>query len=186
MRTSLQKHKKILFFLLIILLFGIISGILFYLKQEESIKKTIALNMADIFNHNIFSGKNIFIHMGIALIIIAASFLFLGIPAIIIAIFFEGISIGFIIPLFLSIFSWKFIYIFPLYFLFIKLLYLILLSILFLKDIDFTKNYISYLKKKSSSLAYSLKKLFSITLFILINDIFIYFGLNKILIFLLG
>lgn len=185
-RTSFKKHKKILLFLGIIILFAISSGIIFYIKQDIGIKKTIILNLGNLFSHNVFDIKNLFIHLCLSLIIIAASFIFLGIPIIILAIFFEGISIGFLIPIFFSLYKWNFLIPFCLFFISIKLIYIILMIFLFINSCEFTKNYITYLKNKKLAFFSSLKKLFILSGLITINDLCIYFLFNKLLIFLLG
>lgn len=185
-RTSIKKYKKILLFLGIIFLFAIASGMIFYIKQDAGIKKTIILNLGDIFSHNIFEIKNLFIHLCLSLIVIAASFVFLGIPIIILAIFFEGISIGFLIPIFFSLYKWKFLLPFCLFLLLTKLIYIILIAFLFINSCEFTKNYITYLKNKKLIFFSSLKKMFALSGLVIINDLCIYFLFNKLLIFLLG
>lgn len=184
--TSIKKHKNFISFLSIIFIFGMISGVLFYMNQDINVKKTILLNMENIFKTNIFDIKNLFIHLGVLLIIIATSFLFLSPIILIIYIFFEGISIGFIIPIFFSLYKWKFTYTFGLFFLLTKLIYLLLLMYLFFLLISFLKEYIFYLKTKKIRFFSSLKKMFLICVLIFMNDLFTYFICNKLLIFLLG
>lgn len=183
-RTSFKKHKSIFLFLFIILIFGIISGTFLYFKQDPNIRETIILNIGNVFNHNIFDLKNIVVHLGTILIIIASAFIFLSLPIIIFAIFFEGISIGFIIPIFISIYKVKSLYAFILFIVFTKIIYLITLAILFIIIITFTKNYIYYFKTKKISFITQLKKMFLLCIITLLNDLFIFFLLNKVLIFL--
>ena len=186
LRTSYNKHKSIFLFLFIILIFGIMSGFLLYLKQDTSVRETIVLNIGNVFSHNIFDVKNILIHLGIFLIIIATAFVFLGIPLLLLIIFLEGISIGFIIPIFVSIYKLKAMFTFSFYLIFIKIIYLIILSFLFIFLISFTKNYILYLKTKKLQFFSQLKKMFLLCIISLLNDLTIYFLFNKVLIFLFG
>ena len=184
--TSYKKFKNLSIFLGIIFIFGIISGILFYLNQDITVKKTILLNMDGIFKTNLFDLKNILVHIGIVLIIIASSFIFLGPLIHIVYLFFEGVSIGFIIPIFFSLYKWKFMYTFGLFFILTKILYLLFLIYLFYLLISFSKEYIYYLKTKKVQFFSNLKKMFFVCIFIIVNDLIIYFLFNKLLIFLLG
>ncbi len=184
-RTSIRKYKNISLFLIIIFVFGLISGALFYYNQDISIRKNIIL-MDKIFNHNIFDVKNVFIHLGIILIIIATSFIFLGSLINIITVFIEGISIGFIIPIFASLYKIKSLLVFSIYFLTIKLLYLLLLGCLFIFTIKFSREYFMYFKSKKNIFFNSLKKMFLVCFLVILNDFMIYFLFNKLLIFIFG
>ncbi len=183
-RTSLKKHKNILLFLSILFIFGIITGILFYFKQDIGLKKTILLNIDNVFKHNVFSLKNIFIHICLILIIIASCFLFLGTLILIGILFLEGIGIGFLIPMLFSLYKWKFILHFSLYFILIKMVYILLLFYLFYYLIQFLKNYFYYLKSKKINFLPFLKRAFLIGIFLIMNDLFVYFISNKVLIFI--
>ena len=185
-RTSIKKHKNIFIFLGIIFLFAVISGMLFYFQQDNGVKKTILLNLGDIFSHNVFDIKNLFFHIISILIIIASSFVFLSIPLILILIFFEGISLGFIIPIFFSIYKLNFIFPFLIFFFLIKFIYLILLFFVFIHSCKFTKDYFIYIKSKKISFLIELKKIFALIGLITINDLCIYFLFNKLIIFLLN
>lgn len=184
--TSIKKHKNLFLFLFILFLFGIITGILFYFKQDIGVLKTILINTEDVFKHNVFSLKNIFIHLCISLILIASAFLFLGPPILILVLFFEGIGIGFIIPILFSIYKWKFLFSFTCYFLFIKLFYLFFLFLFFLKLVQFSKDYWRYFKTKKINFVGPLKSTFGLCLLILLNDVITFAINNKVLIFLLG
>lgn len=184
--TSIRQHKNLFLFLGILFIFGVISGLLFYSKQDVGMKKTILISVENVFSHNVFDFKNVFIHLGSAWIIIASSFLFMGPALLMFFVFLEGVGVGFIIPILFSIYRWKFFLNFSIYFLLIKFVYLFFLFYLLSSLISFLKSYISYLKNKKMNFFQPLKKAFLISIFIALNDIVIYFLGNKLLIFLFG
>lgn len=185
-RTSFKKYRKIFLFLFIILLFGILSGILFYFKQDIGIRQTIIANIGNIFESNVFDMKNIIYHLIIYAILFISIFLLLGVPLTLIAIFFEGIAFGFIIPILFSIYKLKSIFCIVSYFVFVKMIYIILLFILFIIMIKFFSGYISYFKTKKVLFLKSLKNIIVVGFLIIINDLCVYFIFNKVLIFLLA
>lgn len=185
-RTSFHKHKKIILFLFIIFLFGIISGVLFYYKQDAGVRKVIITNLGNVFGSKVFDIKNIIYHLIFFAFLFISIFLFLGIPLALILIFVEGIALGFIIPIIFYIYKIKAILYFIVYFLFIKLLYLSLLYLIFICICKFSENYFSYFKTNKITFLRDLKRIIILGGFILINDLVVYFGLNKILVFLLG
>lgn len=185
-RTSFHKYKKIIVFLFIIFLFGIISGVLFYYKQDAGVRKVIITNLGNVFASHVFDVKNIVYHLSIFAFLFISMFLFLGIPLTLILIFVEGIALGFIIPIVFSIYKIKAIFYFCVYFLLIKSIYLILLCLIFICICKFSGNYFSYFKTKKITFLRDLKRIIILGGFILINDFVVYFGLNKALVFLLG
>lgn len=184
--TSLKKHKSLLLFISILFLFGFITGILFYFKQEASVKESIILSLTNLFQNNVFTIKNIFYHFIILIVICVTLFCFIGLPILILYIFFEGITIGFIVPIFFSLFKINAIGYFLLYFFLVKFLFVFFLFMLFVKSIYYLKNYILCLKKKSYAFIKNLKYIVILILIILINDLFVYFISNRLLILLLG
>jgi len=185
-RTSFKKYKKIFIFLFIIFLFGILSGILFYFKQDVGIRQIIVANLSNIFSNNVFDLKNIIYHLSIYAILFILMFLMLGVPLTLIVIFFEGIACGFIIPILFSIYKVKSIFCLISYFVFIKMIYIILLFWLFIGMLKFFNEYILYFRTKKTLFLNYLKKIIIIGIFIFINDLCIYFVFNKVLIFLLS
>ncbi len=184
--TSLKKHKSLFLFLSILFLFGFVTGILFYFKQEASVKETILLSLNNLFQENVFPIKNIFYHFIILMIICSTLFCFIGLPLLIFYIFFESITIGFLFPIFFSLFKINAIFYFSLYFLLIKFFFLFFLFLFFVKSFRYIKSYLSCLKRKSYDFVKNLKYVAILILIILINDLFVYFVSNRILIFLLG
>lgn len=184
--TSLKKHKSLFLFISILFLFGFITGILFYFKQEASVKESILLSLANLFQNNVFTIKNIFYHFIILIVICATLFCFIGLPILIFYVFFEGITIGFIVPIFFSLFKINAIWYFLLYFFLVKFLFVFFLFMLFVKSIHYLKNYILCLKKKSYAFIKNLKYIVILIFIILLNDLFVYFVSNRLLILLLG
>ena len=183
-RTSYQKHRMEIRFILIIMLFGLFSGLVFYLKQDSVMKASLSLNM-EIFSHNVFRFSNIIYHLLAILSLIALSFLLIGFPLLIVYIFLESLSVGFLIPLLFSSFKLSGIGIYISYFLLKKLGFFILLLVLFCLDLAFIKDYLLYLKNHKNKFFGSLKKVL-ITLFIIVaNDFLVYFVMNRFLSFIL-
>lgn len=186
LRTSLSKHKSKFLFLFILFVFGLITGLLFYFKQEETLRNEIIVSLNGLFQNNVFPMKNIFYHFVLLILFTLLLFCFLAIPFLVGYLFFEGLSIGFIVPIFLGLFKVRAIGCFFLYFVVIKLVYLLLLFLLFVKSFSFTRNYIMCLKSKSYLFFGNLKYFLFLDILLLLNDLFVYFVGNKILIFLLA
>ena len=186
LRTSFKKHKPYFLFLFIIFLFGTLTGILFYFKQDISIRNAILSSLDTVFQNNVFAFKNILYHVGLLLFVSILLFCFLGIPILVVYIFIEGIAIGFLFPIFLSSFKINFLLYAVLYFVFIKLIYILLLFCLFLKGIKFIKVYVQSLKNKNYQFIGEFKYVLFFVFCVFLNDLLVYFVSNKILIFLLG
>ncbi len=184
--TSFKRNKVILLFITIIFLCGVITGFLFYFKQDATIKDSIFLSLTNLFQENVFQYKNIFYHFILLLFLVATLFCFIGVPLLMLYIFVEGISVGFIIPIFFSLFKINAILNFLLYFLLVKLLFLFFLFLLFTKFCRFVSAYISSICRKNYLFMSNLKYIMFLILLILLNDIFIYFVSNPVLTLLLG
>lgn len=184
--TSLKKNKSFFLFLSILFIFGVVTGILFYFKQDLTIRETIISSLHDLFKTNVFSLKNVFYHVMVLLVIFATLFCFLGIPLFVCYLFFEGLSIGFIIPIFVSLYKVHSIGYFLLYFLLIKFFFLVLLFLLFVKCFHFIKVYLLSLKYRNYEFMSELKYIFFFFILLIINDFVIYFISNRLLLFFLG
>lgn len=185
-RTSIKNNKSLFLFISIIFLFGIVTGVLFYFKQDLSLRKEILASLSSLFQRNVFDLSNIFYHLFFFILLVALLFCFIGLPILVIFIFFEGVSIGFVVPLFISLFKIRAIGYFLSYFLFVKFIYIFLLFFLFVKFFHFIKTYIYCLKNKQYLFMSNLRYIVLFILCILLNDFFVYFVSNRILIFLLG
>ncbi len=184
--TSFRRYKSLFLFLFILFLFGVVTGILFYFKQDVTVRSVIVESLQGLFQENVFAFKNIFYHAAFLLIVVALLFCFFGLPLQIIFLFFEGISIGFILPIFVSLYKIHSVLYFAAYFLFIKSVYLILLFFLFAKTLHFTKNYIYGLKNKKTVFLQDMKYVLFLLFVLVLNDFVVYFVSNPLLIFLLG
>lgn len=184
--TSLKRHRSLFLFISILFVFGLITGILFYFKQEASVKETISLSLSNLFQNNVFTIKNIFYHFIILMVICSTLFCFIGFPLLILYIFFEGITIGFILPIFFALFKINAFWYFLLYFVLVKLLFVFFLFLLFVKSFQYLKIYLLCLKRKSYDFIKNLKYIVILVFIILLNDLFVYFVSNRILILLLG
>ena len=184
--TSLKKNKTLFLFITILFFFGVLTGVLFYFKQDLSTRETLSLSLTNLFQENVFPYKNIFYHFVLLLFLVASLFCFIGVPLLVFYIFFEGISLGFILPLFFSLFKINAFVNFLLYFVLIKFIFLFLLFFLFIKSCQFMRVYMASIKKKNYVFMKNLKYIVILILFILINDVFVYFVSNRLLILLLG
>ena len=185
-RTSFKKHKSKFLFLFILFVFGIVTGALFYFKQEVTIRNELVDSLEGLFQNNVFTIKNVFYHFLVLLLLCFTMFCFLALPIFAGYIFFEGLSIGFIVPVFISLYKINAIGYFFVYFLFIKLFYILFLFLFFVKIFSFTKTYMDCLRSKSYSFLANFKYILLFVVLILVNDFFVYFVSNRILIFLLG
>ncbi len=184
--TSFKKYRFAFLFLFILFSFGIVTGFLFYLKQEPIIKETILQSLSPLFQENVFTLKSLLFHFLVLLGLIALSFCFLAVPGFICYLFFEGISIGFVLPIFFSLYKINGLFYFLLYFLFVKVIYLLLLFFLFLKIVRFVKKYVEGLRLRKYIFMEEMKYIFIVVFMILINDFVVYFGSNQVLSLLLG
>lgn len=185
-RTSPENYKNIFIFISILFVFGIFTGILFYFKQDSGSKDQIILSLNGLFQNNVFSFETCIYHFLALLIISTTLFCFMGIVLLILYIFLEGISIGFLVPIFFRIYKLNAIWYFSVYFILIKFIYIILLFLLFIKFFYFLKNYLKCLKNKSYNFLKSIKYIIIFLILILLNDCFVYFIGNKFIITLLN
>lgn len=182
--TSIMANKSLLLFVGIIFLFGILSGVFFYFQQDATFLKAMTLNLQNLFQTNVFDLKSIFYHFVILAFLIVLLFLFLAGPFCLLVLFLEGVSMGFLIPVFLTLYHLKGIFVFLVYFLLIKSVYLLLLFLLFVQSIRFFKQYIRYFHNKNYSFLKKLKQIVFLVLFVLFNDFLVFFVSNPILIYL--
>lgn len=150
-----KKHKYLWTFLSIILLFGIGVGVYFGVKFQGSFENTItnyALNLPGSTTH--FS----ILHFAILSVLLISSFLLLGIPLAIGYLFYEGITLGFCITVFISYFHVKgFLYIIG-FFLLTKLFFFLLYGLFVSKLIKIGKAIIAWIiyKKNTKDFIFSL------------------------------
>lgn len=188
------KYKKLLLFIVVLFITGLLFGIVYYLRQDEMIRKTLINSIVNLENDLTNTRvNNIFIHLLVSFCVIILSFTIIGIPIIYFYLFFEGLSIGFSFSIIVNVFGIKGIIFSLLYFIFYKFLFLILLFYLLSRSSRISKNMLGFLFYKNSkdlknNILINVRKVIVFLIFILINDIAIYFYssfLNKVLIFFL-
>ena len=171
------KYKKLLLFIVVLFLVGIVFGTIYYFKQDDLVKQTI-MNSIITLEDNLSASRinNILNHVLIAICIIVLSFTVIGIPIIYFYIFFEGLSIGFSFSIIIQIFGFKGLMFCLLYFIFYKLLFLILLFYLVLRSSRITKNMIGFIfykndKDLKNNILINLRKVIVIILLLFAVDI---------------
>lgn len=182
MWTSIS--KKMYVFMLVILIIGIITGIVFVIMLDEATKEILFLNINEFLQN--FSNTNI--NSGLMHLVILSSLLILSIflvggPLLIFYMFYNGFSIGFVVSSITYIFGIKGMLYGSIYILISRLVYIIVLII-------FNVNLFKIIKCNIDSLVYkkSNKELLSVFYkrsivfigIILINDVILYFGGGKL------
>ena len=171
------KHKKYLLFVLIVLIIGFSFGLIYFLMQNSDIKNTIIKSLNNSFSYEYNAILKDLIIMSIILVL---SFFFIGIPLGIFYLFYESLSLGFMLMSFLFTYSFKGIFIFLMYFTINKLLFLILLIFYIQKIINIGRLVIGFIIYKKDNLikdkliANFISSLY-IIIFVLILNIVLYF-----------
>ena len=177
MLKYLKKHQKYLFFVLFIIIIGFSCGLIYFLIQDNTIKNDIITSL-----NNSFSLKyNAILKDLISLsIILVLSFFVIGLPLGLFYLFYESLSVGFMLLSFLYAYSFKGFIFFLFYFLINKLLFFILLIFYLRKIINIARLTIGLIIYRQDNVTKEkliqnfIKALF-ITIFILIIDIILYF-----------
>ena len=167
-RTSYLKNKSLLFFSLLILLFGIVFGVIYY---KDCILNIESSNYIQIFNTY---------RIIIPLLCLILSNIIIGHLFGYFSLFLEGMSISLNYLYYLSVFSFKKLIYYVIYLIINKSLYIILLFLI----IIYTGKIVSNLLKKDKDYKYIFKQIKKSTLviiLIIVNELFIYFIGNKIL-----
>lgn len=90
-------NKKYFLFIGIILVMGIFSGILYYYNIDNNMQSSV---INTISNYEINQINNILKHVIILSILLVSSLVLIGIPISLFYVYYEGISMGFIITIF--------------------------------------------------------------------------------------
>ena len=146
MWTSIS--KKMYVFMLVILIIGIITGIVFVIMLDEATKEILFLNINEFLQN--FSNTNI--NSGLMHLVILSSLLILSIflvggPLLIFYMFYNGFSIGFVVSSITYIFGIKGMLYGSIYILISRLVYIIVLII-------FNVNLFKIIKCNIDSLVY--------------------------------
>jgi len=177
MHRIIIKNKKYLKFILIIFIIGILSGVLYYNFLNNDIENNI---IDTIKNINILNSNYIIKDLVIMSVLLVSSFFIIGIPLSIFFLFYESLSIGFLINIFYGAYKIKgLIYIFS-YLIINRLLNLILIFFFLQKVFNISKLIIGiFINKNDKSikdkLIINFRNALYIILFVLIINIISYF-----------
>lgn len=182
MWTSIS--KKMYIFMLVILIIGIITGIVFVIMLDEATKEILFLNINEFLQN--FSNTNI--NSGLMHLVILSSLLILSIflvggPLLIFYMFYNGFSIGFVVSSITYIFGIKGMLYGSIYILISRLVYIIVLIIFnvnLFKIIKCNIDSLVYKKSNKESLSVFYKRSIVFIGIILINDVILYFGGGKL------
>lgn len=182
MWTSIS--KKMYVFMLVILIIGIITGIVFVVMLDEATKEILFLNINEFLQN--FSNTNI--NSGLMHLVILSSLLILSIflvggPLLIFYMFYNGFSIGFVVSSITYIFGIKGMLYGSIYILISRLVYIIVLIIFnvnLFKIIKCNIDSLVYKKSNKESLSVFYKRSIVFIGIILINDVILYFGGGKL------
>lgn len=182
MWTSIS--KKMYVFMLVILIIGIITGIVFVIMLDEATKEILFLNINEFLQN--FSNTNI--NGGLTHLVILSSLLILSIflvggPLLIFYMFYNGFSIGFVVSSITYIFGIKGMLYGSIYILISRLVYIIVLIIFnvnLFKIIKCNIDSLVYKKSNKESLSVFYKRSIVFIGIILINDVMLYFGGGKL------
>ncbi len=183
MWTSIS--KKMYVFMLVILIIGIITGIVFVIMLDEATKEILFLNINEFLQN--FSNTNI--NSGLMHLVILSSLLILSIflvggPLLIFYMFYNGFSIGFVVSSITYIFGIKGMFYGSIYILISRLVYIIVLIIFnvnLFKIIKCNIDSLVYKKSNKESLSVFYKRSIVFIGIILINDVILYFGGGKLI-----
>ncbi len=187
LRTSYRNNKRIFLFLITIFLIAFIFGIIFYTKQEDLIKSNIT-DILKTFSNNL--GKihinYILIHIITLLVIFTLSLTIIGLVFTIFYFFYECMTLGFIIAMFTTNFGISGLIFAIIYIILVKIFFILILFYIYTLALKIDKRIIYNLLTKSnetinSIFKNSLKKLFVLSVILIISDVFIYFCGSKIL-----
>ena len=182
MWTSIS--KKMYVFMLVILIIGIITGIVFVIMLDEATKEILFLNINEFLQN--FSNTNInsgLMHLVILSILLILSIFLVGGPLLIFYMFYNGFSIGFVVSSITYIFGIKGMLYGSIYILISRLVYIIVLIIFnvnLFKIIKCNIDSLVYKKSNKESLSVFYKRSIVFIGIILINDVILYFGGGKL------
>jgi len=173
----MKKNKKYLNFVLVIVLIGLAFGFIYYQFLSENIKESITSTLND---YNSFRYNFIIKDLIIMSLLLVSSFFVIGIPLSIFYLFYESLSIGFLINIFFVSFGIKGL-IYSLLYILLNKLITFLLSIIFIyKVINIGRFIIGvFIYKKDEfikdKIILNFKNSLYIIVFVLIINIILYF-----------
>lgn len=177
------KNNFIVKFVVTLFLIGIIIGFLFYffykpdlMSYLDSLKSLIQTSHQNTFLSSIVIVSMIFI----------LSISVLGLPILAFYIFYEGLSIGFTLALFLGVYSIKGAFFYLAYLLFSKLLFLVIMLYFSIVSMRYTVKFIDAVVSKSrenlyNTIVYHFYRYLIVLIAVIINSAIVYFLANKVI-----
>lgn len=181
MKTYFKKKKYLFLFLAVLILFGVVVGLFLGISNIDFLKENVLYYASHVEDQSL--SYSLF-HFFLLVISLATSFFGIGIPFLCAIIFYEGLTIGFLIGIFSCTYLIGGFFFSIIFILLSKLPYLFLLVLFILKCFEIARKMIGkYLYKTDPSLAVSnlLKACICIILLVLFYDTILYFVGNKIL-----
>lgn len=179
-------NKFLIQFLISLLIIGILIGIYIYIRQPSLVKASIINELKSLEDVLKSSRQNNFLyHIFLLSIIAFLSTFVIGLPIIVFYMFYEGISMGFLLASFINYKKISGLLFGTTFFIINKLLLFAALIYLLIASINYSKKIIINIKNKdyrmSEYLLTHLIKIIFVFIIIMIYDIFIYYLGNKIL-----
>ncbi len=183
MQSLLTKNKNYFLFTGIIILIGILAGVLYFQLLNNDVHERIKETIVSL---NYFKSNAILKDLIIMAIILVLTFFIIGVPLGIFFIFYESVTMGFIISVFFSIYKIKGLVFAILYLLITRLLTLILVVIFIKKIINIGRYIIGFLIYKKDEIIkekilLNFRNSLYIIIFVLIINIILYFSSSYIL-----
>lgn len=173
LKRYLVKNKYLVLFLSILIFFGIIVGLYLGIANINYLKEEVISYTSNIANQ---SYNYLFFHFFLVVMSIITSFFAIGIPLLCTIIFYEGMSVGFLIGIFTVSYGFPGCLFSLIFIIITKLFYIIALLFLFSKCLGIGRKMIGkYLYKTDPSIIviHLLKGCACVTVGILIYDILI-------------
>ncbi len=178
MPKLIRKHKKYLIFVLTVVLVGIVVGFIYANLQSGNIKANIINTLEGI---GTFRYNAIFKDLIIMSLLLVSSFLIIGLPLCLFYLFYEGISLGFLISIFMMTFKIKGLIYILIYLLFNKIITLFIMFFFLKHVINIGRYVIGLIIYKKDSL---IKEKIFLNFMTSLKYIIVLFVINIILYFL--
>ena len=170
--------KKKMYLIVIMIMASIVLGIFIFNKLNES---NINYIVSQASNLKFISAKNILYHVFIFGISFTFAFLGIGMLFLLIYLFFEGVSIGFVLSYYFYCYKLGGIFYTIAYIFIYKLIIIFFTILLILKFYKLFKNTIKSIKKENNDITNTIYNSIIIVVLILLNDIFLILFGSKIL-----
>ena len=178
-------HKRMYLYVVTIFVVGLICGLIFTNFLNEASREIVLMNVNEYLKNIDFHNVNtILCHIIIISTLITLSIFIIGLIPLIIFIFYNGFSIGFIIVSLTNIFGIKGFLYAIIYCIITKLLYILLtivIAVSLIKIIRLIIGLILYKKEIRDSIFFIIRKVMILFLILIINDLFLYFLATKLI-----